>query len=76
MFYSLSNLTPYNLGRPNFYFQTIKLCYVISNFAHIQVKFNTPDCLVENTDMMCNFIFNKIGGYIICIETSSKTRKN
>ena len=24
---------------------------------------------------MCNFIFNKIGGYIICIETSSETRK-
>ena len=42
---------PYNLGRPNFYFQTIKLCYEISNFAHIQVNFNTSDCLVENTDV-------------------------
>ena len=25
--------------------------------------------------MMCNFIFNEIGGYIICIETSSKHEK-
>ena len=51
MFYPLLNLTPYNLSRPNFYFQTIKLCYEISNFAHIQVKFNTSDCLVENNDV-------------------------
>ena len=48
--YALSNLIPLDdLSILIFCFQTIKLWYEISNFTYLKMKFNTPDCLVENT---------------------------
>ena len=33
----------------DYFFQTIKLCYQISNFANMKMKFNETDCLVKNS---------------------------